>query len=222
MPNKNKSKNNKKFRRRRKRNTNYVQRHRTYPYMIRSTFLLQYPDYTLQNLNLNIVSLLQSNQTFNAYATMYQLFKLRSVQVSLTAVLTNGSEPPSGYIAFIQNESLSPQYSQLPTLPGTVKIKPHGTTVVRFSQKGRTDDFNKWYNTQSNLEIERMDSSIYLRFDKQFENDKGYYQGVLSFNILFQRPYYDNGNRVKETSETIKIGNIQQEASDSKYLELTD
>jgi hypothetical protein len=189
--------------------------------MIRSTFLLQYPDYTLQNLNLNIVTLLSANQTFLAYAKMYQLFRMRSIQVSLTAVTQNGSNPPPGYITFIMNETLSPQYAKLPTLPGTVKIKPIGTTVVRYSQKGRTDDFNKWYNTQSFLEIEKMDSSIYIRLDKAMENDKGYYQGILSYNLQFQRPYYDDGTKEKETSENIIIGSIQDERqeTDSNLLE---
>lgn len=201
--------------RKRKRNTQYKQRHHVYPYMIRSTFLLQYPDYTLQNLNLNIVSLLLSNQTFEAYAKLYQLFRLRSIQVILTGVTYNGSNPPSGYIAFIQNENLSPQYSQLPTLPGTVKIKPTGTTVVRFTQNGRSDDFNKWYNTQSNLEIDRMDSSVYIRLDKALENDKGYYQGIISFNLQFQRPYIDSGSK-QETSEQIIVGSIQKEIKESE------
>jgi hypothetical protein len=193
---------------RRRRNNNYIQRHRKYPYMIRSDFLLQYPDYTLQNISLNVVTTLQSNQLFQAYSKLYQLFKLRSLQVTMTAVLQNGSNPPAGYIAFIPNETLSPQYSQLPSLPGTVKIKPTGTTRVRFLQRGRTDDFNKWYNTQSNLEIERMDSSIYFRFDKPFENDKGYYQVFISFNLLFQRPYIDNnGNKEIEISQQINGNN---------------
>jgi len=202
----------------RKRNTAYKQRHLTYPYMIKSTFLLQYPDYTLQNLNINVIQLLQANQLYNKYAALYQLVKLRSVQVTLTAVMNNGSNPPSGYIAFIPNESLSPQYSQLPTMPGTVKIKPTGTTSVRFSQQGRTDDFNKWYNTQSNLELERMDSSIYFRFDKEFENDKGYYQGILSFNIVFQRPYIDNNSK-GEQAQSIQIGNIQVKGEESNIME---
>jgi hypothetical protein len=160
---------------------------------------------------LNIVSLLTSNKTFEAYAKLYQLFRLRSIQVILTGVTYNGSNPPSGYIAFIQNETLSPQYSQLPTLPGTVKIKPTGTTVVRFTQPGITDDFNKWYNTQSNLEIDRMDSSVYIRLDRALENDKGYYQGIISFNLQFQRPYIDTGSSSKETSEQIIVGGIQKE-----------
>jgi hypothetical protein len=146
-----------------------------------------------------------SNQTFEAYAKLYQLFKIKSIQVSLTAVTMNGSNPPSGYISFISNETLSPKYAQLPTLPGTVKIKPHGTTVVRFTQGGISDDFNRWYNTQSNLELDRMDCSVYIRLDRALENDKGYYQGILGFHILFQRPYVDSGDSNREIAEEIKL-----------------
>lgn len=190
--------------------------------MIRSDFILQYPDYTLQNISLNIVTVLQSNQLFNGYAKLYQLFKLRSIQLTMTAVLQNGSNPPAGYVAFIPNETLSPQYSQIPTFPGTVKIKPTGTTIVRFFQQGRTDDFNKWYNTQSHLEIERMDSSIYFRLDKPLENDKGYYQASVSFNLLFQRPYIDNNSKEKEESQQVVIGSNPKSGGESNLMDLSE
>jgi hypothetical protein len=166
-----------------------------------------------------VVTILQSNQLFNGYAQLYQLFRLRQIEVELTAVLQNGSNPPAGYIAYIPNETLSPQYSLLPSLPGTVKIKPTGTTRVRYVQKGITDDFNKWYNTQSNLEIERMDSSVYFRLDKPFENDKGYYQCRIMFYIQFQRPYIDKNGKEEETYQEIKIGSSLIPGGESKSVD---
>jgi hypothetical protein len=175
--------------------------------------VFDYPTYTLQNLNLNTIQILESINIFNEYSQLYQYLKIRSIQITLTAVTKNGSNPPAGYMAFIGNESTSPDYSKLPTYQGSIKIKPLGTTTARFTRTGRNDDFNKWYNTQSNLELERMDASIYFRFDAPFENDKGYYQVRISYNIVYQSPFL--GVTTKNTAdpkenqfEEVKVGSV--------------
>jgi hypothetical protein len=112
-----------------------------------------------------------------------------NIRVDITAVQKAGANPPVGYMAFIGNESLSVKYSDIPNLPYSKKIKPVGTTSVLYTRPGRNDDFNKWYNTQSNIELQRMEASIRMRFVDNFVQNGAYYTMRLSYDIRFDKPF---------------------------------
>jgi len=167
-------------------NRNSISNHR---YLIKQDFMFNYPTFTEQNISLQTIDILWTSPLFQKYSELYQYLKIANIRVDFTAVQKDGNNPPAGYMAFIGNESLGIKYSDLPTFPYSKKIKPTGTTSVLFTRPGRNDDFNKWYNTQSNVELQRMEASIRFRFVEPFENDKGYYTMRISYDIRFDKPY---------------------------------
>jgi hypothetical protein len=215
------NKSNKKFKRNGKykyRKTKYIKNSITnHRYLIKQEFLFNYPTYTEQNLSLNTVDVLWESQLFTKYSALYQYLKVANIRVDLIAVQKNGSNPPAGYMAFIGNESLSIKYSDIPTLPYAKKIKPQGTTSVLFTRPGRNDDFNKWYNTTSNVELQRMEATIRFRFVEPFENEKGYYTVRISYDIRFDKPYIYSNNS-KQPVEDEKVCTVKQSTDGKETL----
>jgi hypothetical protein len=152
---------------------------------------------------------------------LYQYLKVANIRVDITAVQKAGENPPVGYMVFIGNESLSIKYSDIPNLPYSKKIKPVGTTSVLYTRPGRNDDFNKWYNTQSNVELQRMEASIRMRFVDTFTPNGAYYTMRISYDIRFDKPFiYTSNNREggnKELQETERFCTIKP-GTDSKPI----
>jgi hypothetical protein len=192
-----------KFKRTRKfrRKTNSITNHR---YLVKQDFVFDGTNYQQQNLNLNTVDILWTNVLFQKYSELYQYLKIANIRVDLTAVQKNGSNPPAGYMAFLGNESLGVKYSDIPMLPYAKKIKPVGTTSVLFTRPGRNDDFNRWYNTQSNVELQRAEASIRFRFVETFSENGPYYMVRISFDIRFDKPYVYSSTKEAEPECKVK------------------
>jgi hypothetical protein len=193
---------NKRKRNNKKRKRNSISNHR---YLIKQEYIFNGINYQEQNLVINTIDTLWNIPLFIKYSELYQYLKVANIRLDLTAVQVAGANPPSGYMVFIGNESLDIRYSDIPSLPYAKKIKPVGTTSVLFTRPGRNDDFNRWYNTQSNIELQRMEASIRFRFVEPFTANGAYYMVRISYDIRFDKPFvYTSNSKEKETACIVK------------------
>jgi hypothetical protein len=191
-------------------------------YIIWQHFIFDGVTYQEPNMSLNTVDTLWNIPLFLKYSELYQYLKIQSIKVDITAVQQAGQNPPAGFMVFVGNESLGVKYSDIPNLPYAKKIKPVGNTSVRYTRPGRNDDFNKWYNTQSNVELQRAEASIRFRFVNTFTANGAYYVVKIGYDIRFDKPFIYSSNRLdkggkKEQQESEKVCTVKVGA-DSKPI----
>jgi hypothetical protein len=99
------------------------------------------------NITYSISGGIYASQYFQNYAGLYQEFKLDYTIVHVVPVQVNGNQPPVAFAMCLVNELMNVQFSEMPYLQGVTKIFGKGITIIRYYSKGRSSDFNRWYNT---------------------------------------------------------------------------
>jgi hypothetical protein len=134
---------------------------------------------------------------YRNYAELYQEFKLEYTYLYIVPVQYQGTQPPVAYSMCLVNELMSVNFSEMPYLQGVTKIFGRGITQIIYKGKGRTSDFNRWYNTKDEFNL----NLILKLHSSEAIGEKGlspYYKVICRSRVLFRRPIIQPNNREVE------------------------
>lgn len=178
-----------------------------YPIDVNTTGLLISTNSNNNNFTYSITQGIYDNLFYQNYAKIYQEFKINYTQIHIVPVIRGGDQPPIGYAIVLANEQLTVQYNQIPSLPGNTKIYGRGVTQMLFKSTGRTDDLNRWYNTNDF----KPDFSVKLHFIATIgtTEDSPHYSINVRSRVLFRRPVIEEGNNkiIEEETQVIALNN---------------
>jgi hypothetical protein len=175
--------------------------------------------YETQNLNLDIYNYLYNNTLFNNFRNLYQQYKLNWIRIAVTPIINQGTYPPVAYGLFLTSDSQSVQYSQIPTMPGSVKIRNTRPTSIFIKNNGRQNDFNYWNDTEGN--VSQLSCSYRIRLSQslaEIENNKVGYSIQIKYALVFRRLYPKEENRAVEDFETVGLSSKENELSVSSEV----
>jgi hypothetical protein len=159
---------------------------KSYPLDVNAFFTMDGNEQGTGNFSYSISTGIYDSVYYQAYANLYQEFKIIYTEICIAARQINGSHPPEGYAMIIANEYMAVQYSEMPYLQGTTKIHGHGVTKFYFTSRGRNDDLNRWYNVISdkpNYELKcHFTTNIFPRATNP------HYIVTVRSRLLFRRP----------------------------------
>jgi hypothetical protein len=153
---------------------------------------------------------------YQNYAELYQEFKLEYTYLYIVPVLYQGSQPPVAYTMYLVNELMSVKFSEMPYIQGVTKIFGRGITQILYKGKGRTSDFNRWYNVADQFNL-----NLILKMHASEEiGEKGlspYYKVICRSRVLFRRPIIQNdGNKEIEDVKIMKNDDFKEPTNEKE------
>jgi hypothetical protein len=112
------------------------------------------------------------------------------IRVTVSPIINNGTYPPVAYGLFLSNDSQSVQYSHIPFMPGSVKIRNTKSTSIFIRNRGRQNDFNYWNDASENTS--GISCSYRVRLAQSLpsiENNKVGYIFQIKYALVFRRLY---------------------------------
>lgn len=181
----------------RKRNTNTF---KIYPFRIRSA-IVNYvtPEYTNRNLNFIVYDILKDTAVFTQLKVQYQQYKLVKVTLIGMPRVVQGTDPAPVWIYLDTSGRDSFNYAGIQELQGARRLPVKHTSRTTYSQTGRQNDFNYWYDTQT----EEGDVSIRLHSEATPSEQK-FWQFQLDFTVHFRGFIADFGSNKNEKCMTIR------------------
>jgi hypothetical protein len=159
------------------------------------------------NITYSISGGIYASQYFTNYRELFQEFKLDYTLVHVVPVQVNGNQPPVAFAMVLINELMSVKFSEMPYLQGVTKIFGKGVTIMRYYSKGRTSDFNRWYNTGDEFNLNLL-LKMHASENIGERANSPYYKILCRSRVLFRRPIIQNSN--KETEDYKQLSNEVQ------------
>jgi hypothetical protein len=162
------------------------------------------------NITYSISGGIYASQYYQNYANLFQEFKLDYTIVHVVPVQVNGNQPPVAFAMVLINELMNVKFSEMPYLQGVTKIFGKGVTIIRYYSKGRTSDFNRWYNTGDEFNLNLL-LKMHASENIGERALSPHYKILCRSRVLFRRPIIKNDSSKLKAEVYKELGNeIQQ------------
>lgn len=160
------------------------------------------------NITYSISGGIYASQYFINYAGLFQEFKLDYTIVHVVPVQVNGNQPPVAFAMVLINELMNVKFSEMPYLQGVNKIYGKGVTILRYYSRGRTSDFNRWYNIGDEFNLNLL-LKMHASENIGERATSPHYKILCRSRVLFRRPIIKNDNN-KQTEDYKQLQNEMQ------------